>query len=261
MVGECSAGCATRSPASDHVGDPLFLLDALADPLPEVGRAVLLDGAEGRHAAVVRRIQPGETVLVGDGRGRAVRGAVSEVSKNSLVITVAEQVVTAAPVRRYVAIQALPKGDRAELAVEMLTEVGAAEIIPWQAERSIVRWSGERGEKGLARWRSTAKEAAKQSRRLHVPVVRESVNTGQLLRAVPEADLALILHEDASDPLWTVDLPDRGTVMIIIGPEGGIAPAELNDLVAAGARPVLISDGILRTSTAGVVALAVLTSR
>jgi 16S rRNA (uracil1498-N3)-methyltransferase len=243
------------------VGDPLFLLDGLADPLPEVGSAVHLDGAEGRHAAMVRRIQPGETVLIGDGRGRAVRGTVSEVSKNSLMITVAEQVVTAAPVRRYTAVQALPKGDRAELAVEMLTEVGVTEIVPWQAQRSIVRWSDERGQKGLARWRSTVKEAAKQSRRLHVPVVREPVSTGQLVRVVREADLALILHEDASEPLWTVDLPVRGTVMIIIGPEGGIAPAELDDLVAAGARPVLISDGILRTSTAGVVALALLMSR
>jgi 16S rRNA (uracil1498-N3)-methyltransferase len=258
---ECSAGCATRSPASDRVGDPLFLLDALADPLPEVGTAVHLDGAEGRHAAVVRRIQPGETVLIGDGRGRAVRGAVSEVSKTSLVMTVAEQIVSAAPARRYVAVQALPKGDRAELAVEMLTEVGVAEIIPWRAERSIVRWTGERGQKGLARWRSTAREAAKQSRRLNVPVVGEPVNTGQLVRAVSEADLALILHEDASEPLWRVHLPDRGTVMIVIGPEGGISPAELDDLVSAGARPVLISDGILRTSTAGVVALAVLRSR
>ena len=115
------------------MGDPLFLLDALADPLPEVGTAVHLDGAEGRHAAMVRRIMPGETILIGDGRGRAVRGAVSEVLKTSLVITVAEQVATAEPVRRYVAVQALPKGDRAELAVEMLTEVG-----PTPAERARV---------------------------------------------------------------------------------------------------------------------------
>jgi 16S rRNA (uracil1498-N3)-methyltransferase len=243
------------------VADPLFLLESLADPLPEIGTALHLDGAEGRHAALVRRIQPGETVLIGDGRGRAVRGSVSEVSKTSLVISVAEQVVSTAPARRYVAVQALPKGDRAELAVEMLTEVGVAEIVPWQAERSIVRWSGERGQKGLARWRSTAREAAKQSRRLNVPVVREPVNTEQLVRAIQDVDLALILHEDAPEPLRKVDLPDRGTVMIVIGPEGGIAPVELDDLVAAGARPVVVSDGILRTATAGVVALANLISR
>lgn len=240
---------------------PLFLLDDLPDPLPAVGTRLQLDGQEGRHAALVRRIQQGETILIGDGRGRAVQGAVCEVSKTSLAIIVNQQLAAAEQTRRYVAVQALAKGDRADLAVELLTEVGAAEIIPWQSERSIVRWSGERLQKGLARWRSTAREAAKQSRRLKVPLVREPLNTAQLVEVVKDVDLALILHEGASGWLGTVDLPDRGTIMIIIGPEGGIAPDELDDLVAAGARPVLISDGILRTSTAGVVALATLMPR
>jgi len=240
---------------------PLFLLEDLADPLPAVGTPVRLDGEEGRHAALVRRIRPGETILIGDGRGRAVVGEVDEVSKTVLTMTVLEQHIAERPRRRYIAVQALPKGDRGELAVEMMTEVGVAEIIPWQARRSVVRWSDERAQKALIRWRSTAREAAKQSRRLFVPAVRESVDTDGLVQALGGVDCALILHEEATEPLARVELPEQGTVMIVIGPEGGIAPAEIDELVAAGGRPVLISDGVLRTSTAGVVALATLMSR
>lgn len=238
------------------MSDPLFLLDGLADPLPHVGATLELDGAEGRHAALVRRIGPGESMLVGDGRGRGVRGRVIAASKTGVVIMVVEQLMAAKPALHYVAVQALAKGDRGELAVEMLTELGVGEIVPWQAHRSIVRWSGERGAKALARWRSTVREAAKQSRRLTVPVVREPVSTAQLVGLVGEVDLAVVLHEAAPESIRDLALPESGTIMIVIGPEGGIAPAELADLVAAGARAVQISDGILRTSTAGVVALA-----
>ena len=136
------------------MSDPLFLLESLADdPLPAIGERVRLDGAEGRHAAVVRRIRPGEMIMVGDGRGRGVRGEVREVGRDSLVLEVTEQLAEPEPRRRVVAVQALAKGDRSELAVEMLTETGVAEIIPWSAARSVVRWSGERGERSLARWR------------------------------------------------------------------------------------------------------------
>jgi len=240
---------------------PLFLLEDLADPLPAVGTPVRLDGEEGRHAALVRRIRPGEMILIGDGRGRAVAGEVDEVSKTVLTMTVVEQHIAERPRRRYIAVQALPKGDRGELAVEMMTEVGVAEIIPWQARRSVVRWSGERAQKTLTRWRSTAREAAKQSRRLLVPAVREPVDTDDLVQALGSVDCALILHEEATEPLARVELPPQATVMIVIGPEGGITPAEIDELVVAGGRPVLISDGVLRTSTAGVVALATLMSR
>jgi 16S rRNA (uracil1498-N3)-methyltransferase len=238
------------------VSDPLFLLEGLADPLPAPGATVELGGPEGRHASVVRRIRPGESMLIGDGRGRGVRGEVLAASKAGLVVRVIEQLIALMPAVRYVAVQALAKAARDELAVEMLTELGVQEIVPWQAQRSVVRWSGDRSRNGLARWRSTVREAAKQSRRLHVPVVREPVRTVELTRLVAEVDLALVLHEDAAHSLRDVELPQRGTIMIVIGPEGGIAPAELDALVGTGAKPVLVSDGVLRTSTAGVVALA-----
>ena len=236
--------------------DPLFLSDDLTDPLPRVGAHVMLAGDEGRHAAVVRRIRPREMIMIGDGRGRAVRGMVVEVRQSRVVVEVAHYIATPAEQRRFVAVQALAKGDRSELAVEMMTEMGVTEIVPWQASRSIVRWSEERGVRSLNRWRSTVREAAKQSRRLNVPEVSEPVTTRLLTQRVASADLSLMLHEEADHSIAEVDLPKAGTVLIIIGPEGGISADEHDELTRAGAQPVTISDGVLRTSTAGVVALA-----
>ena len=143
----------------------------------------------------------------------------------------------------------------------MMTEMGVSEIVPWQAARSIVRWSEERAARSLTRWRSTVREAAKQSRRLNVPQVSEPLNTQRLAQRVTNADLALLLYEEADESITEVDLPAAGTVLIIIGPEGGISDDELGQLTRAGARAVSISDGVLRTSTAGVVALAALKLR
>jgi 16S rRNA (uracil1498-N3)-methyltransferase len=236
--------------------EPLFLLDDLTDPLPMVGAHLRLAGDEGRHAAVVRRIRPGEIIMIGNGRGHGVRGVVLGVDGTGLIIEVINQLTSASKSRRFVAAQALAKGDRSELAVEMLTEIGVDEIVPWQASRSIVRWSPDRTARSLAKWRSTAREAAKQSRRLTVPQVSEPVTTSQLAQRLASADLALILHEEAKESLTEVDLPAVGMVLIIIGPEGGISDEELAELSRAGARLVSISDAVLRTSTAGVVALA-----
>ena len=182
MDAACSAGCGTPSPVSDS--DPFFLAEDLADPLPPIGTSVVLGGPEGRHAAVVRRLRVGEIVVVTDGRGRAVRGPVRAVAKDGITVEVVDQLLVAEPDLRFVVVQALAKGDRSELAVEMLTEIGVAEIVPWQASRSIVRWSGERGDKGRSRWQATAREAAKQSRRLRVPAVASLVNTEQLLARI-----------------------------------------------------------------------------
>lgn len=233
---------------------PLFLAP-LADPLPAVGATVRLDGDEGRHAAVVRRIRVGEEILLADGSGRGVRCATASVDKQGLDLEVLERLVAEPPAVRLIAVQGLAKGDRGELAVEMMTEAGVDEILPWQAARSIVKWQGERGEKSRAKWQATAREAAKQSRRLRIPVVGATVSTKALTRIVAAADLALVLHEDGTESLAAVPLPTTGTVVLVIGPEGGIAPEELASLLEAGARVVTLGDGVLRTSTAGVVAV------
>ena len=233
--------------------EPLFLGDL---DRPRRGDEVTLTGEEGRHAADVRRIKLGEVILVSDGAGLAVRGPVTAAAKGTLTMLVVDVLRAPEPSVRHVAVQALPKGDRAESAVEMLTELGIDQIVPWQAERSVVRWSPDRVERGLARWRSAAREAAKQSRRFRVPVVTAPLTTPELALRVPQAALALVLHETAEAPLASVDLPATGEVLFIVGPEGGLTDEEVATFEQAGAKVVSISDAVLRTSTAGVVALA-----
>lgn len=231
---------------------PMFLAE---QALPGVGSVFRLGGDEGRHAAVVRRIRVGEEILVADGAGRGIVAETLAADKQGLELRVLTELSTKSEPARFVAVQGLAKGDRGELAVEMLTEVGVDEIRPWQAGRSIVKWSGERGEKARAKWQTTAREAAKQSRRLRIPVVGETLTTRTLAHLISSVDLALVLHEGGADSLADVTLPANGVIIVVVGPEGGIGGEELVALTAAGARVVNLSDGVLRTSTAGVVAV------
>ncbi|MDO5534856.1 MAG: 16S rRNA (uracil(1498)-N(3))-methyltransferase [Propionibacteriaceae bacterium] len=233
--------------------EALFLADLHT---PQVGDTVTVGGDEGRHAAAVRRIRVGETILVADGAGTGVRGEVVAVDKASVTLEVAEVLTQADAPIRYHAVQALAKGDRAELAVEMLTELGIDRIIPWQSSRSVVKWTHEREERQLGRWRSTAREATKQSRRLRVPIVTSAMTTRELVELIPTMAATFILHEGAERTLRHFELPEVGDVLIIIGPEGGLSGDEIAAFEQAGARQLLVSDGVLRTSTAGVVALA-----
>lgn len=233
--------------------EPLFLA-ALEDP--QVGQSIELTGEEGRHAVAVRRLRLGETILVSDGNGTAVRGPITGLRKGELTLLAEEVLHEPERPVRYVAVQALPKGDRAELAVEMLTELGVDEIVPWQAERSVVRWSADRVERGLTRWRATAREAAKQCRRFRVPTIAMPMTTAELALRAAQTSLTLVLHESAAERLGSLTPPPVGEIMFIVGPEGGLTEAELAAFTGAGGRPVLIADAVLRTSTAGVVALS-----
>lgn len=231
--------------------DPLFLADF---DRVAVGDVLTLTGEEAHHAVAVKRIVVGEGVLLCNGRGLAARAVVNATGRRELSAEVIETIESAPVPITWQVAQALAKGDRSDIAVQGATEVGARGIIAWQASRSIVRWQGERGDKALEKWRATAREASKQSRRLWVPEVRFAT-TGDVVEAVREADVALILHEDAALHIASVSLPVEGTGLLIVGPEGGIAPDELERFLEAGALAVSISDGVLRTSTAGAVAL------
>lgn len=222
------------------------------------GDELTLDGAEGRHAAVVRRIGPGERIRLTDGRGAWAEGQVTVASKAGLAIAVDERGTVPAADPRLVVVQALPKGDRAELAVEMLTEVGADVIVPWNADRSQFRANPERAAKTLAKWQAWAFEASKQSRRSWFAEVRPIATTAEVARLLADAALPVVLHEEAKAPLASLDLPVAGDIVMVIGPEGGIAPAELT---AFGVEPIRLGDTVLRTSTAGVAAASALLAR
>ncbi|PTL73606.1 16S rRNA (uracil(1498)-N(3))-methyltransferase [Rathayibacter caricis DSM 15933] len=224
-----------------------------------VGGRLALTGAEARHAATVSRIRAGETIRVGDGRGR-VATAVVESSEPSRVVLVVESVEEAAPPSpRLVLVQALAKGDRDELAVQAATELGVDEVVPWQAARSISRWSGPKEEKGRERWRSIVREASKQSLRARVPEVSPLALTRALADRAA-TDRVLVLEPSAEVRLSAIE-PDGRDLVLVVGPEGGVAPEELRLLAEAGAEAVALGDTVLRTSTAGPAAIAVLSAR
>ncbi|TCO35719.1 16S rRNA (uracil1498-N3)-methyltransferase [Kribbella steppae] len=222
------------------------------------GDEVTLDGPEGRHAAVVRRIGPGERIRLTDGRGAYADGAVTAASKAGVTVAVDNRGTVPASSPRLVVVQALPKGERAELAVEMLTEVGADVIVPWNAERSQFRSNPERSAKTLAKWQAWAFEASKQSRRSWFAEVAPIATTAEVARLVADAALPVVLHEEAKAPLAGLDLPEAGDIVMVIGPEGGISPAELE---AFDVEPVRLGETVLRTSTAGVAAASALLAR
>jgi 16S rRNA (uracil1498-N3)-methyltransferase len=247
---------------------PVFLAEPGSLGALAAGGTYLLDGTEGRHAGVVQRRSPGERVDVVDCAGTRLVGEVDAVGPDGVHVRVREVVVEPAPAPRVVLVQALAKGDRDELAIEAATEVGADGIVPWQAERSVVVWRGDRAAKSRARWLGTVRTAAKQARRAYVPDVALAVDTGALVRlarqVVEAGGTVLVLHEEATVPLAQAQLPAPGTtaeVLVVVGPEGGISGREVEALVGAGAVTVRLGPHVLRTSTAGPVALALLAER
>jgi 16S rRNA (uracil1498-N3)-methyltransferase len=235
---------------------PVFLapVDGVA-----VGQSVALEGDEARHAVVVRRIRVGERIVLVDGAGTSATCTVSETSKSRLTATVDAVSHGSRPTPTVTVVQAIPKGERAELAVEVLTEIGADRIVPWAAARCVGGWRGERAAKSLAKWRATARESGKQSRRSWLPEVTEMATTAEVAALVAEADLAVVLHESATEPLAALSLDGVSSVVVVVGPEGGITDEELTDLGAA--HVVRLGESVLRTSTAGVAAVAALLSR
>lgn len=252
---------------------PLFFADLGS---VAAGDTIVLSGAEGRHASVVRRLRPGERVDVGDGAGLiaecVVTGSVSTSARGrvdrdgGLELAVKGWQRVPWPEPAITVIQAIPKGDRGELAVEEMTEVGVDRIVPWAAERSVPVWQPDA--KGLAKWRATAREAAKQSRRAWIPEVTAVASLASsapsaspaLLASVSAAALAIVLDPAAAQPLAAVDVPRSGDLVVVVGPEGGITEEESAKFLAAGAVACRLGPTILRASTAGAVTAAILLS-
>ena len=241
---------------------PVFL----ADRASLERDTVVLSGPEGRHAATVRRLRPGERADLTDGAGLMAECVVAGGRGGELELTVLTRRHEPRPEPRICVVQAVPKGDRAELAVETMTETGVDAIVPWAAERCVAVWTGgrdqeARGQRALDRWRSTAREAAKQSRRSWLPEIPTLASTAVVAQRCISAACAIVLEPGAAPSLAAVPLPPSGEIILIVGPEGGVSPAELAEFEHANAVPARLGPTVLRTSTAGTAAAAILLSR
>lgn len=241
---------------------PLFLVDPGALDGLGPDDVVELTGAEAHHAATVVRLRAGEEVLVADRGGARVHCVAASVAAGLVSLRVTGRADEPAPSLRLTLVQALAKDGRDEDAVEAVTELGIDGVVPWQADRSIVRWKGPKVDKGLRKWANVIERAAKQSRRGRWPDLGDLVTTPSLAeRCAQEGVTPFVLHEEASTPLATVELPDAGEVLLVVGPEGGISPQEVDRLVEAGALPVRLGSTVLRASSAGPAAVAVISTR
>jgi 16S rRNA (uracil1498-N3)-methyltransferase len=236
----------------------LFYIDAL----PKTGELAAVEGDEGFHAATVRRLRSGEQVILGDGAGGLARCVVEQTGRDGLQARVVDRWQVPPVQPAVTVVQALPKAERSELAIELATEAGADALVAWQAARCVARWEGARAEKGLRRWRAVARAAAQQSRRAHIPSVDGVLSTAALTQRIREAvasgGAVLALHESATGELANHGLAQAKSVMLLVGPEGGIAPDELAAVTDAGAVAVRLGPTVLRTSTAAAVALGAL---
>jgi 16S rRNA (uracil1498-N3)-methyltransferase len=238
------------------VAPALFYVDAL----PEVGEVAVVDGDEGFHAANVRRIRPGEELDLGDGDGAVAHCVVEDVGKGRLTAKVLDRTTVPLPSPSVTVVQALPKSDRSELAIELATEAGADAFVAWQASRCVARWeSAAKVDKGLRRWGAVARSAARQSRRPYIPSVSGVVSTAELAQRVrDDGATTLVLHESATVKLTELSVAQPDSLLLIVGPEGGIADDEISALSDAGATAVRLGPTVLRTSTAAAVALGAL---
>ncbi|SNS81387.1 16S rRNA (uracil(1498)-N(3))-methyltransferase [Rhodococcoides kyotonense] len=232
------------------------------DPLPDVGGTAVLDGKEGRHAATVRRIRVGERILLSDGRGGIADTVVTSAMRDRLEMAVHARSEVPRATPTVGVVQALPKAERSELAVELATEAGIDSIVPWQSSRCVARWEGAKADKGVARWQAVATAAAKQSRRPFVPEVAPLHTGGEvfaLARGVVErGGIVAVLHEAASVAFSSLTFRDVPEVLLVVGPEGGLTESEVTSLTDVGATPVMLGPTVLRTSTAAAVALGAL---
>jgi len=233
-----------------------------AESIPAVGGVAVVDGDEGFHAASVRRLRPGEELVLSDGAGTVADCVVQSADKRSLTARVLAFRTVPLPRPPVTVVQAIPKSERSELAIELATEAGADEFVAWQAQRCVARWDGDRAANGLRRWRAVARSAARQSRRAWIPDVSGPMSTealcSYLTQQIGAGAVVLVLHESADVPITEETVAQANSVILLVGPEGGISDPEITALMNAGAVTVRLGPTVLRTSTAAAVALGAL---
>jgi 16S rRNA (uracil1498-N3)-methyltransferase len=233
-----------------------------AESIPAVGGVAVVDGDEGFHAASVRRLRPGEELVLSDGAGTVADCVVQSADKRKLTARVLASRTAPLPRPPVTVVQAIPKSERSELAIELATEAGADEFVAWQAQRCVARWDGDRAANGLRRWRAVARSAARQSRRAWIPDVSGPMSTealcSYLTQQIGAGAVVLVLHESADVPITEETVAQANSVILLVGPEGGISDSEITALMNAGAVTVRLGPTVLRTSTAAAVALGAL---
>lgn len=255
--------------------DALFLLDTDRDDTPinsdelHTGWNVTLPKPVQRHAVQVMRLKHGDHLQLSDGRGLRVHAELVDPEQG--IAQVVEFGREPQPVTRLALVQALAKNGHDEQAIDMATQIGVDTVVPWQADRSIAKWKQGRTDR---KWGQVLDAATEQSRRAWRPALEDCVSSKQVVaicrRANVHGDLVIVLHQDATATWQDVEnnvarLSERcladgkaRSIYVVVGPEGGISDDEVAQFIDAGALSCVLGSNILRASTAGPVALSLL---
>jgi len=231
---------------------------------PEILRqsCTLLSGELSRHITTVLRLKPGDVLLLTDGCGYEAVATIKTIEKEGVIVTLQPCYPVSADtgVLPVTLCQGLPKGEKLDLILQKATELGVSRVVPFNAERSVVRLDSERLGKRVLRWEKIVQEAARQSQRLTVPSVGFYGHFDELLTGETGA-LKLLLWEGEKDQAvrGLIEKSDKpASVAVIIGPEGGLSAAEAAKAEKAGYISVSLGGRILRTETAGLAIVSIL---
>ena len=228
---------------------------------PDVGELVVLSGPEAHHAIAVVRVRVGEVIELVDGDGIRVRGTVECIEPKHLHVRAQQVIIEPAPALAFTVIQAIPKSDHGELAVDLMTQAGVDTVVPYAASRSVSIWRADKAEKSRAKWQQAAAAASKQSRRARIPRVHAVASLVQVCELIADADCAVVLHEQARIAVADHAPARTGSMVIVVGPEGGMDDAVVAQMCSAGATAISLGPRIVRSSAAGAFAVTYLSAQ
>lgn len=234
---------------------PVFFAEDLTSVNP--GDQLTVEGGDAKHIRVMR-IEPDDRLDLVDGRGARARARILQIGDRYVTVSIEDVAEEPIGKPRLTLVQALAKGGRDELAIEMATELGVDRIIAWESQRAIVRWSGKKRDKSLDKWRNILRAATKQARRARIPELLFADSAKSVIDLV-ENDQLVVMHESAEQSISGLDEAwDQPGYALVVGPEGGITDTELDAFREAGAKVVLVGDTVMRVSTASAAGLTVL---
>ena len=234
------------------------------EPSQIQGNHIFIDGPDVNHIRNVLRMNPGEEVNVTDGSGEKVyRCAIASIGEDKVELNImwAQEKGMELPSKIYL-FQGLPKSDKMELIIQKAVELGVYEIIPMATARAVVKLDQKKAAAKVKRWQAISESAAKQSKRLLIPEVKEPVKFSEALKLAPDLDVRLIPYELAEGMDGTrriiQSVKPGQSVAVFIGPEGGFEEAEVELAKEAGFQAITLGRRILRTETAGMTVLSIL---